>query len=275
MSRRSNNRSPSSRWLRVLAWTGAVLVLLLIGGVMGVKAWVNSYLRSPGFRKQIAERTAEHLQAQVEIAPIRFDTTEFFCDGLKGEGARDGKFSDIRVENVRGEFRLPSVWRMIFGDKKFRVESVDVQRVEVNFLEPRLPLVLAHPEKKDNMTNIGRIAVRELVIGWDGGSVSGLGVTGTPVEGGWQIIGDGGRAKQRGLPEMEIAALRVVHKEPSLYVQEAKLRAEGGEITVTGEVTEKEKLDLQFKASGVNVTQLLKVSNREEKTTCQRLTTKW
>ena len=252
----TNTRS-SSRWLKLLAWFGAVLVVLLIGGVMGVKSWVNSYLRSAEFRKQIAERTAEHLQAQVDIAPIRFDTTEFYCDGLKGEGARDGKFSDIKVENVRGEFRLPSVWRMIFGDKKFRVESVDVQRVEVNFFSNRLSLALPHPEKKDKLTEIGRISVRELVIGWEGGAVSGLGATGTPVEGGWQIIGDGGHAKQRGLPEMDIAALRVVHKEPSLFVQEAKLRTEGGEIIVTGEVTEKEKVDLQFKVSGVNVTPLL------------------
>ena len=257
MALRPNNRSSSSRWLKVLAWTGIALVVLAACGLVVVKTWVNSYLRSPEFRKQIGERTAEHLQAKVEISPIRFDTTEFFCDGLTGEGAHDGKFSDIRVENVRGEFRLPSVWRMVFGDKKFRVESVDVQRVAVNFFEGRLPLVIPHPEKKDKLTEIGRIGVRELVVGWDGGSVSGLAVTGTPVEGGWQIVGDGGHAKQKGLPEMDIVGLRVVHKEPSLFVQEAKLRSEGGEITVTGEVSEKDKVDLQFKASGVNVTPLL------------------
>ena len=257
MALRTSNRPASSRWLKVLTWAGVVLVLLVLAGVMGVKLWVNAYLRSPEFRKQIAARTAEQLQAQVDIAPIRFDTSEFFCDGLKGEGARDGKFSDIKVENVRGEFRLPSVWRMIFGDKKFRVESVDVQRVEVNFFEKRLPLVLPHPEKKDKLTEIGRIGVRELAIAWQGGSVSGLGGTGKPVPGGWQIVGEGGRAKQNGLPAMDIVSLRVVHKEPSLFVEEAKLRAEGGEVTVTGEVTEKESVDLQFKANGVNVTPLL------------------
>lgn len=257
MALRPNNRPSSTRWLKWLAWIGVVLVVLVIGGVAGVKMWVNSYLRSAEFRKQIRERTAEQLQAQVEIAPIRFDTTEFFCDGLKGEGARDGKFSDLKVENVRGEFRLPSVWRMLFGDKKFRVESVDVQRVEVNFFENRLPIEFPHPEKKGKLTEIGRIGVRELAIAWQGGSVSGLSATGKPVEGGWQITGDGGHAKQRGLPDMDIVSLRVVHREPSLYLQDSKLRAEGGEITVTGEVTEKEKIDLQFKVRGVNVTQLL------------------
>lgn len=257
MARRSIQNPSSSRWFKVLAWTGVVLVVLVFAGLAGVKLWVNSYLRSPEFRKQIAARTAEQLQAQVEISPIRFDTTEFSCAGLTGEGARDGKFSDIRVEDVHGEFRLPSVWRMLFGDKKFRVESVDVQRVAVNFFETRLPLELPRAKKEDKLTEIGRITVREMLVNWQGGSVTGLAVTGTPVEGGWKIIGDGGRAKQSGLPDMDITALRVVHKEPVLFVQEAKLRAEGGEASITGEITEKKKADLQFKVTGANVTAFL------------------
>ena len=201
-----------------------------------------------------SDLTSEHLQAQVEIAPIRFDTTAFSCAGLTGEGAREGKFSEIKVEDVHGEFRLPSVWRMLFGDKKFRVENVDVQRVSVDFSDRRLPLDLPRPKTGDKVTEIGRINVRELLFSWNGGSVSGLSASGTPVEGGWKVTGEGGRAKQRGLPDMDIAALRVVHKEPVLFVQEARLRAEGGEVSVTGEVTAGDRVDLQFKTSGVNVT---------------------
>lgn len=219
--------------------------------------WVNSHLRSAEFRKQIRERTAEHLQAQVDISPIRFATTEFFSDGLVAEGAIDAKFSRLKVENVHGEFLLPSVWRMLFGDKKFRVESVDVQRVAVDFFEPRLPISVPRPVKGGNVTEIGRIAVREVAVNWKGGSISGMALEAKPVEAGWKVAGDGGRVKQDGLPDMEIAALRVVHKEPVLYVQEAKLRADGGEVSVTGEVFEGEKADLQFKAGGVNVTSLL------------------
>ncbi len=257
MPRRTSNRTSSTRWLKWLAWTVGVLMVLVLAGVAGMKAWVNAKLRSPEFRKQIAERVAEHLQAQVEIAPIRFDTTEFFCDGVKGEGASGGKFSDLSVKNVRGEFRLPSVWKMLFGEKRFRVETVEVQRVAVNFFEKRLPLDLPRPRKSENMTDIGRIHTRELVLGWDGGSVSGLDVTGSPVEGGWKLVGEGGRAKQQGLPDMDIVSLRLVHKEPSLFLQDSKLRCEGGEITVTGEVREKDKVDLLFKVNGVNVTPLL------------------
>lgn len=87
MALRQTRKPSSNRWLKILAWTGVVLVVLIFAGFMGVKSWVNSYLRSPEFRKQIAARTSEHLQAEVEISPIRFDTTEFSCAGLTAQGA--------------------------------------------------------------------------------------------------------------------------------------------------------------------------------------------
>jgi len=250
-------RSPANRWLRILAWTAAVVALVLLVTVLVVKMWINSHLRSPEFRRKLSERTAQHLQAHVEIPPISFETTEFFCDGLTATGAQDAKFSRLKVENVRGEFRLPTVWRMIFGDRKFEVENVDVQRAEVNFSDERLPLTFPKPEKKHKLTQVRRISVRELRVGWDGGSITGLGVAGVPVEGGWQVTGGGGRATARGLPPLDIVSLRVMHKQPALFVEEAKLRQAGGEISVTGEVTEKEKIDLQCKVTGVNVTPLL------------------
>jgi len=257
MALQTGNRPSSSRWPRVLAWTAAALLLLLLAAVIAVKMWVSSYLRSPEFRKKLAERTAQQLQSQVEIEPIGFDTTEFFCGGLVASGALDAKFSSLKIENIRGEFRLPTVWRMIFGDKKFQVENVDVQRAEVNFFEDRLSLSLPKPAKKDKLTQVRKISVREMRVAWNGGAITGLGVAGVPVEGDWQITGGGGRATQHGLPPMEIASLRMLHKEPSLFIHEVKLRQEGGEISVTGEVTENEKIDLQCKVTGVNVTPLL------------------
>ena len=57
MAVRPNNRPASTRWLKWLAWIGVTLVVLAVAGVMFLKSWVNSYLRSPEFRRQIAERT--------------------------------------------------------------------------------------------------------------------------------------------------------------------------------------------------------------------------
>ena len=257
MARRPSNSIPSNRWLKIFGWSAGIVAVLLLALFVGAKMWINSYLHSAAFRKQLAERTAEHMRAQVEIAPVTFDGAQFFCDGLNAKGGQEAKFSDVKIENVRGEFKLPSVWRLLFGDKKFRVEGVDVQRLEANFFDDRLPLILPPLKKDEKLTEVGRISVREVKVGWPGGSISGLGVTATKSDAGWQIIGEGGHAAQAGLPTMDIASLRMLHKEPSLYIQEARLREGGGEIAITGEVTEKEKADLQFKVTGVNVTPLL------------------
>ena len=257
MALRRSNSAPSNRSLKILGWSAAIVAVLLLAFVVGAKMWINSYLHSPEFRKQLAERTAEHMRAQVEIAPVTFDGAQFFCDGLSAKGGQEAKFSDVRIENVRGEFKLPGVWRLLFGDKKFRVDGVDVQRIEANFFDDRLSLTLPPLKKDEKLTEVGRIAVREVKLGWPGGSISGLGVTATKSDAGWQVIGEGGHAAETGLPTMDIASLRMLHKEPSLFIQEARLREGGGEIVITGEVTEKEKVDLQFKVTGVSVTPLL------------------
>ena len=257
MALRSSNSSAPNRSLKILGWSAVVVAVLLVALVVGAKAWINSYLRSPEFRKQLAERTSEHMRAQVEIAPVTFDGSQFFCDGLNAKGGQEAKFSDVKVENVRGEFKLPGVWRLLFGDRKFRVDGVDIQRVEANFSDDRLAVTFPPLKKDEKLTEVGKIAVREVKLGWPGGSISGLGVTGTKSDAGWQITGEGGRAAQAGLPTMDIASLRLLHKEPSLFIQEAKLREGGGEIGITGEVVEKEKVDVQFKVAGVSVTPLL------------------
>ena len=91
MALRPNNRSSSARWLKAFAWRGVVLVVLVIAGVAGVKMWVNSSLRSPPFRKQIWELTADHLQAPVDVAPFPTGTTDFHCDRLDCAGPRARK----------------------------------------------------------------------------------------------------------------------------------------------------------------------------------------
>ncbi|MEQ1850253.1 MAG: hypothetical protein ABMA01_01550 [Chthoniobacteraceae bacterium] len=256
MARRFHS-APSNRWLRISAWTVCLAAGLLLALVLGARIWINSYLRSTEFRSRLSERTAEHLRARVEIGPVSFDGTQFFCDSLHAKGGVEAKFSEVTIENIRGEFRLPAMWRLLLGERRFRVDSVDVQRLEANFFEDRLSLNLPPLNREERMTEVGRVGVRELKLGWNGGSISGLGVTATKADGGWRITGQGGEARQAGLPLMEIVSVRVLHKEPSLFIHEARLREGGGEVVVTGEVTEEEKADLQFKLAGVSVTPLL------------------
>src|SRR5712672_2755635 len=106
-----------NRWLKVLAWTLGSLVVLLVVAIIGAKAWINSYLRSPEFRRRMAERSGDEMRSKVEIAPIRFEGTEFFSDGLSALGGPEAKFSDVKIETVRGEFQVPAIWRLLFGDR--------------------------------------------------------------------------------------------------------------------------------------------------------------
>ena len=198
-----------------------------------------------------------HLQAKVDIAPIGFGTTDFFADGLTATGGQDAKFSSLKVENVRGDFHLPSIWHLLFGDRKFEVNNVEVQRIKASFFPERAPLTFPKPAQREKVTSVRCINVRELRVAWDGGSIERLGVTGEPVERGWRVTGGGGRIEQRSFPPLDITSVRLLHKEPSLFIQEGRLRMEGGDITVTGEMTEDERLDLQFAVTGVVVTPLL------------------
>jgi hypothetical protein len=256
MARRLH-RASSKRWLKILGWSAGVLAFLLLALVMAGRMWINSYLRSPQFRSVLSGRTAEHMRARVEIAPVSFDGAQFFCDGLDAKGSQEAKFSSFRIENVRGEFRLPTLWRMIFGDRQLRVDSVDVQRVAVDFLDDRIQLDLPPRKTSEGMTEVGRVSVRDVKVRWNGGSIAGLSLTATKAEGGWRIIGQGGQVEQTGLPGMEIAALRLLHRDPSLFIHEARLRQAGGEVVLSGEVTENERADFQVKVNGVNVTPLL------------------
>ena len=254
---RSLQISPRKNWFKILAWTLGSGIVLLVVAAVGMKAWINSYLRSAEFRQRMVTHSGEEMRAKVEIAPVQFSGSEFFSDGLEALGGPEAKFSSVKIQNVRGEFRLPTVWRLLFGDKKFHVENVDVQRVEASFLDGRIPLELPPHVKREHRGEVSRINVREVRFDWLGGGISGMGATATPVEGGWQVIGHDGRVTQAGLPALDLLSLRVVHKEPSLYIQEAKLREGKGEVSVTGEVTANEKTDLQIKVTGLSVTPLL------------------
>jgi hypothetical protein len=256
MVRRQTSSSPK-KWLKVLAWTLGSLAVLFVIAIVGAKGWINSYLGSPEFLRRMARHSSEEMRARVEISPVRFDGSQFFSDGLQATGGPEANFSDLKITNVRGEFRLPTLWGLLSGDRKVGIDNVDVQHVEANFFDDRIALDLPPHKKREHRGDLGKITVRELRLGWRGGRVSGMGVTATQVERGWQVAGQGGRVMQNGLPSMDIVSMRLVHKEPSLFIQEARLREDGGEISATGEVTAKEKVDLQFKVSGVNVTPLL------------------
>ncbi len=258
MSRRLRSANPSARrWWKVAAISAGVLALVGLAGLVGFKAWLNHYLRSPAFRTKLEANLGSDLRARAEVSPIRFESTQFYCDGLKAVGAEDASFSDITVDQVRGEFSLPSVWRILFGDRHFQIDRVEVQRVAANFYSTREVLALPPRVEREHHSDITTIRVNELRLGWPAGGITGAMVELAPVEGGWKLTGEGGHLTQLGLPSLDLASVRVVYKEPTLFVQELKLRQDGGELAISGEINRKEKADLLCTLNRINVTPYL------------------
>src|SRR6476620_4706776 len=94
-------RSFSRRKLLVLAFAG-LLVLLLIG-VFGGRAWVQGYLRSDKFRQFIDRKAGKSLDAQAELAPLHVSGQSFHSDSFQAKGYEDSWFSNLRLEQLRAD----------------------------------------------------------------------------------------------------------------------------------------------------------------------------
>jgi hypothetical protein len=141
MPRRANVQS--SRWIKITAWTTGVLLVLVAAALLIGQAWLNRFLRSPEFRKTLEGKTGRNLRAEVSIAPIRFEGAQFSCENFRAQGAQDASFSLVNVDDVRGEVSLPSVIGVIFGNRKFRVPTLEIQRLTLEFFDrDRLNLTL-------------------------------------------------------------------------------------------------------------------------------------
>ena len=233
-------------------------MVLLVAALLIGQVWLNRYLGSAEFRAKIEARTGQNMRAKVEIAPIRFDGTQFFCETFQAQGAQDASFSLAKVEDVRGEVSLPSIIGVIFGERKFRVPQIDVQRLTLELYDSdRLDLVLPPKEKREDRSTIENLHIRDVRLAWRGGGLSGAEVQATPVEGGWRIEGSGGRIVQLGLPPIDVVNARLVRKEKSIFIQEARLRHGDGELTGSGEILSDDKADLLVNVKSIDVTPLL------------------
>lgn len=255
MARRAS--ANDNRLLKVLAWASGVIFVLVVAAYVIGQAWLNRYLRSPEFRAKLEERTGINLRARVEIAPVRFEGSQFFCDNISVTGAEDAGFSGVKVDAIRGDVNLPSIVKVLFGDRKFRVDNVEIQRLALDFYRERIAFPLPPREKRVHSRDLESVTIRDTTVGWPGGGIKGATVHATNIEGGWKIEAAGGRLTQLGLPSIDLASVRAVYKEPSLFVQEARLTQDGGELSVSGEVTTRDKANLLFTLRDINVKEML------------------
>ena len=256
--------------MRFVLWGIPVFFILAIAGFFVVKAAIDSYLRSDRFRQFVAQKAGGTLHADAELAPLNFQGMSIFADGFRAKGGPEAAFADLALEQVRAEISLRK-----FFEKVWTVDQVDIARVRVNFDGPRAnrpvepaaspltaPKTESHSENTSgwlpNRVEVSRTTIRDLQISWAEGGLRGTALELLPYEGGWQIAGKGGRLEYAKLPPLDVSALQLRYRAPSLYVNSAELRQPGGgSVQATGEVNFSRDLDLRLTIVNIDMTPYL------------------
>lgn len=263
--RRQRQRGIST-WKKYALWTLATLPVLLLAGYFAARVWIDSYLRSDDFRRFVSRATAHTLKAEGEFAPLRFTGMNIFSDGFKARGSEEAAFSTFTVDQVRADLSLRR-WR----ERVWQVDRIEAQRVEVHLDGSRIALERT-PQKAPapttgskpgggwlpNRLEIATAAIKEVNLTWDGGSLRRVGLVANQKDIGWEVTASGGHIEQGGLPGADLVAMRLLYKEPSIFVQSAEMRQGAtGVINVEGEARTGEEIDLRAKLASIDLTPFL------------------
>ena len=81
-SSRSRKAAPPRRGCASRGGPSPAFLVLLVIGFFVAKAAIDSYLRSDGFRRFVAEKAGGTLHADAELAPLHFSGMNIFADRL-------------------------------------------------------------------------------------------------------------------------------------------------------------------------------------------------
>ncbi|HEY3898649.1 MAG TPA: hypothetical protein VGM54_08555 [Chthoniobacter sp.] len=260
----SHNRNQRSKpWIRFILWSIPIGFVVLVVIYFVAKSAIDSYLRSDGFRQFVARKAGDTLHADAELTPLTYSGSNIFADNFHAQGGPDAAFAKLDVEQIRTELSLRK-----FFEKVWEVDQFDVQRVRVNFEGPRAnrppePTTspLNAPKVPDNSTGwlpnrveIGKATIHDAELTWNGGGLHDTALEISPYEGGWQIVGQGGKLDYAKLPQLEVANLHLRYHAPSLFLNNVELRQpKGGALMASGEVNFSHKLDIALKLTNIDI----------------------
>ena len=253
-----------SVWKRAALWALAIVPVLLFAGYFVARAWVDSYLRSEEFRRFVSSATARTLHAEGEFAPLHFTGMNIYSDGFKARGSEQAAFATFAIDQIRADLSLRR-WR----ERVWQIDRVEAQRVEVHLDGSRI----AMPEAASgtharipaigsgwlpNRVEIANASVREVHLVWADGSLRRVNVVANQKDGAWEIAGNGGQIAHGKLPGIDVASMRLVYREPSLFVQSAEFRqGAAGTLSAEGEVRFGDQLDLNAKLADIDIAPFL------------------
>ena len=257
------------------------LLLLLVAGLFAARWWVDSYLRSDGFRRTVDRQASAALHADGKFGPFQWQGTEVYSDQFDAAGYVNSPLARLTAEQVRARFDLGALWR-----HTWRVDSVDVQRLGVVLAAQHPTPAEAPPateaEEPSNAhrpppepgflarlmpdrVELGEVKVDDFSLAWNadhpeaGGKAEGVRLAAHPLDDtfhSWQIDGTEGRLEQAHFPTVRLERFAVRSTPHEVFLTRADGQVEGGgKVDLSGKqgLDGDRLLDLQADFDGLPV----------------------
>jgi hypothetical protein len=104
------------------------VVALGLAGVIGVRVWVDRYLRSEAFTAQVNAAAGQALQAECRIDGVTWQGSAAYASTFEADGREAAAFRNLRFSDLRAEVDTGAFW-----DRVWRVNSVRIAQVTADF----------------------------------------------------------------------------------------------------------------------------------------------
>ena len=111
-----------SRIFWIVAAAGIFLAVL---AALGTTAWIGRFLRGEAFRKLIAAKTGEALDAQAVYGPLRWTGSSLFVDSIEVTGLPGSIAERLRADQVRADLNLRAIIHGAWRVDQIHVASFD------------------------------------------------------------------------------------------------------------------------------------------------------
>ncbi len=227
------------RWL--IFGTPVALVCLLVA-IVGVRSWLDRFLRSDDFRRFLDRKASAALQAEAHIEPLHWESSELYAAGIDVRGSPSGPLTAFNADQVRAAFDLNALWHRVW-----RIETLDVERITAELGSNSARKTSSSPPRSDqvsapgadrsfltsflpNRMDIGTLRVADLTLKWTDaqskqtGQLENTRLSARMLGGNvktWEAEGKGGMLSQAGLPAVSMDDFALKSTEDTLFVTRA------------------------------------------------------
>ena len=277
-ARRAARQKPraASRGLRWLIFGLPVALVCLLLALVGVRWWLDRFLRSDDFRRFLDRKASAALQAEAHLEPLHWENGELYTAALTVRGSPNGPFTAFNADQVRAALDLGALWRRVW-----RIETLEIERLSADLgtgsarktapPQPPPDKVAAPGADRSalasllpNRLEIGELHIADLSLKWTNDQPDGTGrLEGTRLTARmlgnvktWVVDGHGGTLSQANLPPVTLDDFNLKSTEEALFITRASGRPQpGGTLEFSGRqaLTGAKDLDLMLNLDAVPI----------------------